>query len=92
MSLKECITELALADGMKDDAICNMLIDLWEAYKNSVMEEYELDEEDAKDWANEYLLKDMSKVMTGCDVDIVEENLKTMAKVLLYKYTNFGKF
>lgn len=87
MILNEAIDNICKQYRLGEDKVSNIKIWIYEAYKQGVVLTYGLTEEDAQDWAKEYMTSDLSENFTDLMTkNTININLLNTAQNLVNRY------
>lgn len=87
MTLNEAIENISKRYNLNIDTVVNIKIWAYESYKQSVISTYDLSNDEAIEWANEYMITDLSKNFTDLmSKNTININLLSTAQDLVNRY------
>ena len=87
MTLNEAIENISKRYNLNIDTMSNIKIWAYESYKQAVISTYDLSNDEAIEWANEYMIADLSKNFTDLmSKNTININLLSTAQDLVNRY------
>lgn len=87
MTLNEAIENISKRYNLNIDTVSNIKIWAYESYKQSVISTFDLSNDEAIEWANEYMIADLSKNFTDLmSKNTININLLSTAQALVNRY------
>lgn len=87
MTLNEAIEIISKRYNLNIDTVSNIKIWAYESYKQSVISTFDLSNDEAIEWANEYMIADLSKNFTDLmSKNTININLLSTAQDLVNRY------
>lgn len=87
MTLNEAIENISKRYNLNIDTVSNIKIWAYESYKQSAISTFDLSNDEAIEWANEYMIADLSKNFTDLmSKNTININLLSTAQDLVNRY------